>query len=168
MQTDSTPDRSIRWQSLAAKILVGVAVVVIVVLSISFLEFKPPKLPEPSLYRITPGVSGIGFFNANCGEQDDKHGYSYRFKKRDARCIFAELHVPPNMPEVTLHVIFYDINGQVMYEENLPAGKASSAAIVGVFEGQNEPGHWQPGIYRVEFTVEGEIMAADGFQIIDP
>jgi hypothetical protein len=170
MQTSSsfTSSRSTCWRSLAAKILMGVAVMGIVVLSISFLEFKPPKLPEPSLYRITPGVGGIGFFNASCGERDDKQGYSYRFMKRDARCIYAELHVPPNLPEATLHVTFYDVNGQAMYEENLLRGKESSAAIIGVYEGQHEPGRWQPGIYRVEFMAEGEIIAADEFQIIDP
>ena len=71
------------------------------------------------------------------------------------------------MPEATLHVIFYDVNGQVMHEENWPLGKESSAMIVGVHEGRDEPGHWQPGIYRVEFLVEGEVIAADEFQIRD-
>ncbi len=168
MQTISMSDRLIRWQSLAAKLLIGLAGVAIVSLSVSFLEFSPPKLPESPLYRNDPGISGIGFFNARCGERDDKYGYSYRFAKRDARCIFAELHIPPNMPEATFHVIFYGVDGQVMYKENLLAEKESSAAIVGIFEGQDEPGHWQPGIYRVEFIVEGKTIAADEFQIINP
>jgi hypothetical protein len=168
MQTSSTSDRSIRWRSLVAKTLIGSAGIAIFALAASFLEFSPPRFPGPPLYRITPGISGIGFFNASCGERDDKQGYSYRFTKSDARCIFAELHVPPKVPEATFHVIFYDANGRVMYEENLLAGKESSAAIVGVYEGQDEPGHWQSGIYRVEFIVEGEIIAADEFQISDP
>jgi hypothetical protein len=153
---------------MVAKFLIGLAGIAISALAISFLDFKPPRLPESPLYRIAPGVSGIGFFNANCGERDDKQGYSYRFTKRDTRCIYAELHIPPNMPESTIHVIFYDVNGQIMYEENLLAGKESSAAIVGAYEGQDEPGYWQPGIYRVEFIVENQIIAADEFQIIDP
>jgi len=167
MQTSSMSARSLRCRSLAAKLLIGLAGVALIALAVSFLEFNPPRLPQSPLYRVAPGVSGIGFFNASCRERDDKHGYSYRFAKRDARCIFAELHVPPNMPEATLHVIFYDVNGQVMYEENWPVGKQSSAMIVGVHEGQDEPGHWQPGIYRVEFLVEGELIAADEFQIAD-
>ena len=160
-------DRSMRWRSLAAKLLIGLAGVALIALAVSFLVFNPPRLPQPPLFRVAPGVSGIGFFNASCGQRDDKHGYSYHFAKRDARCIFAELHVPPNMPETTIHVIFYDVNGQVMYKENLPLGKGSSATIVGVYEGWDEPGHWQLGIYRVEFLVEGELIAADEFQIRD-
>ncbi len=158
----------IHWRFLAAKILIGLTGVSILGLAVSFLKFEPPRLPEAPLYRITPGVSGIGFFNANCSGQGGKQGYSYRFRKRDVRCIFAELHVPPDMPETALHVIFYDVDGQVMYEENLLVGKGSSAALVGVYEGQAEPGHWQPGIYRVEFIAEGKIIAADEFQIVDP
>ncbi len=168
MQTDSISDRPARWRSLAGKLLIGLAGAVIIALAISFLEFSPPRLPESPLYRIDPDISGIGFFNASCGERNDSYGYSYRFTKRDARCIFAELHVPPDMPETTLHVIFYDVDGQVMYEENLLVGKGSSAAIVGVYEGQAEPGCWQPGIYRVEFIAEDKIIAADEFQIVDP
>lgn len=167
MHTGSMSNRSSRWRSLAAKLLIGLAGVAIIALAVSFLVFNPPRLPQPPLFRVVPGVSGIGFFNASCGERDDKRGYSYRFAKRDARCIFAELHVPPNMPETTFHVILYDVNGQVMYEENWPVGEESSTMIVGVYEGQDEPGHWQPGIYRVEFLVAGELIAADEFQIID-
>lgn len=167
MQTGSMSDRSICRRSLAAKLLIGLAGSAIIALAVSFLVFNPPRLPQPPLFRVTPGVSGIGFFNASCEQRDDKHGYSYRFAKRDARCIFAELHVPPNMPETTLHVIFYDVNGQVMYEKNWPLGKESSTMIAGVHEGQNEPGHWKVGIYRVEFFADGELIAADEFQIID-
>lgn len=156
-----------RWRSLAAKLLIGLAGVGIIVLAVSLLEFNPPRLPQSPLSRIAPGVSGIGFFNASCGERDDKYGYSYRFKRSEVRCIFAELHIPPNMPEATLHVIFYDADGQIMYEEDLLAGKESSATIAGVYEGQDEPGRWQPGIYRVEFLVEGQLIAVDTFQISD-
>ena len=168
MHTSSLSDRSIRRRSLAAKLLIRLTGGALLALAVSFLGFNPPRLPEASIYRNTPGVSGIGFFNASCGQRDDKHGYSYRFTKRDVRCIFAELHIPPNIPETTLHVIFYDVNGQVIYEENLPVGKEPSTMIVGVHEGQDEPGHWQPGIYRVEFLVEGELIAVDEFQIKDP
>jgi hypothetical protein len=168
MQTSSLSDRSIRLRSLIAKLLIGLAGVSILALAVSFLDFNPPRLPETSIYRITPGVSGIEFFNAGCGQRDDKHGYSYRFVKRDARCIFAEVHVPPNMPGTALHVIFYDINGRVMHEQNWMLGEESSARIIGVHEGQDEPGHWQSGIYRVKFFVEGKVIATDEFQISDP
>jgi hypothetical protein len=160
-------DRSIRRRSLAAKLLIGLAGAAIIALAVSFLVFNPPRLPQPPLFRVAPGVSGIGFFNARCGQRDDKGGYSYHFAKRDVRCIFAELHVAPMTP-ATAHAIFYDPNGQVMYEENLIIGNESSAAISGFYEGQDEPGHWQPGIYRVEFLVAGELIATDKFEIRDP
>jgi hypothetical protein len=151
---------------LVAKLLIGLTGVAIIALAVSFLGFNPPRLPQPPLFRVAPGVSGIGFFNASCGQRDDKHGYSYRFAKRDVRCIFAELHVAPMTP-TTAHAIFYHPNGQVMYEENLIIGNESSTAISGFYEGQDEPGRWQPGIYRVEFFVKGELIAAGEFQIID-
>jgi len=168
MQTGPISDSSIRRRSLAAKLLIGLARVAIIALAVSFLVFNPPQLPQQPLFRVASGVGGIGFFNASCGQRDDKHGYSYRFTKKDVRCIFAELHIPPNAPDTTIHVIFYDVNGQVMHEKNLPVGKESSAMIVGVYEGQDEPGHWQPGIYRMEFLVADELIATDEFQIRDP
>lgn len=167
MQTNSAPDCPNRWWSPAAKLLIGLAGVAIFLLAKSYLKFSPPKLPDSPLYRVTPGISGIGFFNAPCGERDDKDGYSYHFAKKDVRCIYAELHVAP-MPEATAHAIFYDPNGQVLYEENLIIGNESSATITGFYEGQDEPGLWQPGIYRVENTTAGELIAADEFQITDP
>jgi hypothetical protein len=166
MQTGSPLNRN-HWRSLIVRFLIALAGAAIVLLARSFLEFRPPKLPDSPLYRVVPGVSGIGFFNGSCGERNDKGGYSYHFAKRDVRCIFAELHIPPTTP-ATAHAIFYGPNGQVLYEENLLIGNESAAAIAGFYEGQDEPGHWPPGIYRVEFTVAGELIAADEFQITDP
>jgi hypothetical protein len=168
MQTGSTPDRSIHWRSLAAKILSGLAGVAIIALAISFLVYSPPRLPEPHLYRIAPGVSGIRFYNANCGEQGSNQLYSYHFTKRDARCIFAEIHLHPNTPEAHGHAFFYDANGRVVGGSDLLLAREPSATIVAVYTGWSETGHWQPGIYRVEFIVEGELIAADEFQISDP
>lgn len=162
MQNGSTPYRLADWLSLAAKIL---PVIIILVMA---LEFRTPKPPEPPIYRIDPNISGLEFYNAGCSEQESKHEYGYRFAKKDARCIFAELHAPPNRPETSLHVLFYDVNGQVMKEENLPLTEESSPAILTAYNGWDEPGHWQPGIYRVELTIGDKLSAAGEFLITDP
>jgi hypothetical protein len=83
------------------------------------------------------------------------------------RGIFAKLHVALTTA-ATAHAIFYDPNRQVMYKENLLIRNESSVAISGFYEGQDDPGRWQPGIYRVEFIVAGDLIAADTFQISDP
>ena len=164
MQTASTPYRLTGWLSAAAKLLP-----ILVILAIA-LEFRPPKPPEPPVLRIDPGVSGIEFYNAGCSEYGGKHGYSYRFAKKDARCIFGEVHIPPaaDMTETFLHTLFYDANGQVVGEENLPLTKQRSATIVTAHTGWEEAGHWQPGIYRVELIIEDKLVAAGEFLITDP
>lgn len=165
---DSIPDRSIRWRSLAAKILIGLAGIAIIALAVSFLEFSPPRLSDPPLYRIAPGVSGIGFYSASCSERGSKHLHSYHFTKRDARCIYAEIYVAPNTPEAHGRGFFYDASGHVVGRSDLLLTKESSATMIAAYTGWDDPGHWQPGIYRVEFIVEDEVIAADEFQISDP
>jgi hypothetical protein len=132
---------------------------------------------RPTLGVVTPlqaRVTGLGFYEG--GKQpppaEDPHVLSERFPSVGPACIYwllsLEHPAPGRRTDFTIQAVYRGPEGQVLTEQTVPshveAGRTSSKFTYGWGLGEGE--EYQVGVYRVDLSVEGELIARGNFQIV--
>jgi len=118
-------------------------------------------------------VGDIKFFESGGGvPQKEQRVYNRRFSKTKSRYIYSEINLthpyPPEVVNFAIEVIYYNpdgsVLGQVTNNTYVQPGWNNSNHVNPAW-GWSEPGNWKPGTYKVEFYVQGEIVASESFEI---
>ena len=107
----------------------------------------------------------------------DRDGRVYRkaFPSRTTRYVNGELHLtftpPDRRIDFKIEAVFYQSDGSVVARRTINAWvdeswrRGSDYWVYGT--GSRQPSHWKAGLYRVDLSVDGELVASEKFEIID-
>lgn len=133
---------------------------------------KEEIIPAPVLAQAGVKVRGLRLFESGAdGQTVDKRVYATRFSRDSVRFLNYELDLtypdPKRTVEFTLRAFYYDATGQLMVFQSqnahLEAGWTQSYHWNGY--GWPDPGHWQPGKYRLDLFDGTDKVATLPFEI---
>jgi hypothetical protein len=133
--------------------------------------FQPDAQPA-TISGLNATVTALNFYEGGKGGVPyDQRIYSTRFSRSEARFIFwevnLELPAPGRRMDFEIAATWYKPDGSVLTNQTKPAYLESdwTSSYHAFGWGWPESGNWKPGSYKLELSVQGQIVARRYFEI---